>query len=181
MTDEVVLRRFVDGDESAFNEIYRRWKRKVHGICWGVLHNNEDARDAAADTFKRVALKAHTFRAEAQFKTWIYRVALNCALLLRREILAKRSPLVRMKFEPPVFPHDDFELRDAMLDALSCMCPEYQEAFTLCCVYDYGLNDAAKMIGITVPALKSRLHRARAEMRRRLMRRGVEQPRAVNA
>src|SRR5512136_2594343 len=74
---EEAVRRFLDGDEEAFNQLVRLVERRVYNFAWRFLGNREDAQDATQDTFLSVYRSLSSLRDPGSFSTWLYRVALN--------------------------------------------------------------------------------------------------------
>ena len=157
------------GDRAAFERLYRRHAGRVHGLASRMLSAAE-APEVTQDVFVRTWQKLETFRGEAQFGTWLHRLAIN-VILSRRAGLAKQ----RERFLPddaalellPVRPvrselRMDFETSIAQL-------PEGARAiFVMHDVEGYTHEEIAASMGITTGTTKAQLHRARMLLRRTL-------------
>jgi RNA polymerase sigma-70 factor, ECF subfamily len=74
LTDEQLVERAVSNDPDAFGEIVKRWERKIFALCFGMLGREDDARDAAQDTFVAAYKALGNFRGEARVSSWLHRV-----------------------------------------------------------------------------------------------------------
>ena len=92
--DDVLVRRFLEGDTSAFTALVRRHQVRVFNLCLRILGNPDDARDASQETFVIALRKLDQFRGDAAFTTWLHRVAVNaCYDELRRQ---RRRPMLHV-------------------------------------------------------------------------------------
>lgn len=175
-TDEVLLERFVDGDEAAFDELVLRYKREMVTYLERMVGDAGWAEDLAQDVFLKVYLKAGAFRARARFSTWLYRIAHNRAV----------DFLKRRKHEPRLVLHgaretgaDDREmpildarggpqecssrreLEGKILDVVNGMDEKYRTVFVLCAMQRLSYEEAAEVTDLPVKTVSSRLCRAR--------------------
>lgn len=180
VTDSEAVAAYVAGDESAFDELYRRYKNKITARCWLILKDGALVQDAVSETFKTLAAKAHTFRQESEFKTWIFKVCTNCALmLLRAEKVAdsRKTVFMQKPDEAPRSPlacYSDSELRALILQTLQKMAAEDRDVLILKDVQELTPAEISAITGLSIPCVKSRIHRARMELRRKLLRRGAD-------
>ena len=84
LTDEQVVELAVSKDSEAFGEIVRRWERKIFALCFGMLAREDDARDAAQETFIAAYRNLSKFRGEAKVSSWLHRIAVNQCLTTKR-------------------------------------------------------------------------------------------------
>ena len=84
LTDEKLLALAVDSEPDAFGEIVRRWERKIFALCFGMLGREDDARDAAQETFVAAYRNVSNFRGEAKVSSWLHRIAVNQCLTTKR-------------------------------------------------------------------------------------------------
>jgi RNA polymerase sigma-70 factor (ECF subfamily) len=84
LTDEQLVELAVGDDTEAFGEITRRWERKIFALCYGMLNREEDARDAAQETFFSAFRNLKSFRGEAKVSSWLHRIAVNQCLTKQR-------------------------------------------------------------------------------------------------
>lgn len=165
LADEALVAAWVDGDRGAFDELVRRYSRRVYGICFRYFGDATDAEDAAQDAFVALLRRAHTFAGTASFSTWMYRVAVNAC-----------NDLARKRSRRPQAAHDSAELadeqspaaedllgrrEDAMVlrDALAQLDAETRQAIVLHDVQGLPYQDIADRLGMAVGTVKSRIHR----------------------
>src|SRR5215216_3189516 len=84
LTDEQLVELAVSQDSEAFGEIVGRWERKIFALCFGMLGREDDARDAAQETFIAAYRNLANFRGEARVSSWLHRIAVNQCLTLKR-------------------------------------------------------------------------------------------------
>jgi RNA polymerase sigma-70 factor (ECF subfamily) len=151
----------------------------VYNLVYRVLGNAADAEEATQDTFLAVYRNLHRFRGESSVRTWIYRIAINAALMkLRRE---KRSYLVQtgyMEMEVNAWPSAwvdgpdrwvlNEELRTRLEEGLSLLPSQLRTAVILRDIEGLSGQEAADVLEISVSSLKSRLHRGRILLRKHL-------------
>jgi len=157
-------------------QVYRAYGPRVYNIARKMVSNEKDAEDVTQDVFLQVVRKLPTFRGEAALPTWLHRVTINAALAHRR----KRS--LRQQDEPDglfeELPEEGVSSPEAALldeerlrllnEAIAGLSDTYRGVLVLSELE--GLSDAAigERLGLSVPAVKSRLHRARQLLRDRL-------------
>jgi RNA polymerase sigma-70 factor, ECF subfamily len=179
--DLVLVDRVVAGDRRAFESLVRRHERRVFRVTLAVLGNAEDAEEAMQDTFVKAFRHIEQFRRESRFTTWLTRIAVNEALQKRQ---ARKSALSLDEVgeaDVKVFPHRSHqwhedpeklfgkqEVRMMVEDAIRALPPIYRETFVLRDVEGLRAEEAAEILGLTLPAIKSRLLRARLLMREAL-------------
>lgn len=84
LTDEQLVATAVSDDPEAFGEIVRRWERKIFALCFGMLTREDEARDAAQETFIAAYRNLKNFRGEAKVSSWLHRIAVNQCLTTKR-------------------------------------------------------------------------------------------------
>src|SRR5262245_19747891 len=181
--DRELLARAQAGDMSAFESLVGRHEEKVYGLALRMTRSEADAAEIAQDTFLSAYQHLSEFRGEAAFGSWVHRIAANNALMrLRRQ---KVVDIVSDELAGPEFtergslaevPESDWSRRadDQLLDeelgraiqAATDALPEgYREVFLLKDVEGLSYEEISEMVGISIPAVKSRLHRARLALR----------------
>ena len=170
-SDDVLVRRFLDGDASAFSTLIERHQARVFNLCLRILGDREDALDAAQETFVTAMRKLGGFRGDAAFTTWLHRVTVNaCYDELRRK---RRRPMLhvvepedgpenREAAAPPV--PDHAERVAAALDvaaALASVPEEFRIALVLADVEDLPYEEIARVLDVPIGTVKSRVHRGR--------------------
>lgn len=167
-----LLRRVVDGDHDAFDEIMRRHEGRVFSVCLRIMGDREQALDAAQDTFLTVFRKAHQFKAKSAVGTWIYRIAVNtCYDQIRK---AKRRAadsmpdyldLIDESAEAAV---DSAGLRPDIERALLSLPQEFRAAIVLADMEGISLPETAEILGVPLGTVKSRVFRGRRQLAERL-------------
>jgi len=179
--DLVLVDRVVAGDRRAFESLVRRHERRVFRVTLAVLGNAEDAEEAMQDTFVKAFHHIEQFRRESRFTTWLTRIAVNEALQKRQARKSSVSLDEIGEADVKVFPHRSHqwhedpeklfgkqEVRMMVEDAIRALPPIYRETFVLRDVEGLRAEEAAEILGLTLPAIKSRLLRARLLMREAL-------------
>ena len=164
-TDEALVALARSGHPEAFEEVVRRHWDQVHGIARRLLGDSNLAEDIAQEAFMAAWRALPRFRADAQFSTWMYRIVTNTALnyVTRRREFA--TPFVDLPVTPLgagadlVAEHNE---RVAAVTATIATLPfEQRAALVLRSFEQCTYEEVADILGITVPAVRGRLHRAR--------------------
>jgi RNA polymerase sigma-70 factor (ECF subfamily) len=179
--DLTLVDRVLSGERRAFESLVRKHERRVFRVALAVLRNIEDAEEAMQDAFVKVFRHLDQFRREARFSTWLTRIAVNEAIAKRStrknyiplgESETVEGQVTTKRYEPwrsnPEELYGKQEIHRVVEDAIQSLPDIYREAFVLRDVEGMTAEEAAEALGITVPALKSRLLRARLMMRERL-------------
>ncbi len=171
--DEVLLQRIVEGDVSAFDELFRRHRLSAYRVAWRLLGHEADALDAVQDSFVKVLRQWRQFRGRSSFRTWLLRVVSRTALDIGRQRQRQQLPpvpirrVVACQQEPmDLIVHDDLQ---ATLQAALAQLPEAQRQ-TFVLHVDGGLSyrEIAEVLGISIGTVMSRLFHARQKLRRLL-------------
>jgi RNA polymerase sigma-70 factor, ECF subfamily len=175
-TEELVAR-VRAGDEEAFRLIFDRYSRPVLGFIFDMVGDRTLAEDLAQETFVRAFRGLSTLREETKLSTWLFGIARNCAL---EQLRARRRDAfnVEIDAEPAFELHDrartpsgellDKELSGVIQTALAKLDEDKRTVFTLKILQQRSYEEIAEITGFSVGKLKTDLHRARAEMRRRI-------------
>ena len=187
--DLLLVDRVLAGDRRAFETLVRGHERRVFRVTVAILGNAEDAEEAMQDTFVKAFRHIDQFRRESRFTTWLTRIAVNEALQKRQarkntlsldevaEVEVKVLPHRSQKWhEDPEKLYGKREVRMMVEDAIRSLPPIYRETFDLRDVEGLRAEEAAEALGLTLPAIKSRLLRARLLMREALAARLEETP-----
>jgi len=163
------------GDLEAFGELVRRYQDRLCATLHRLTGRPEDARDLVQDAFLRAYQKLGRFHGESGFYTWIYRIAVNLALSDRRR--GKGSIRISLDGIDPADPSGVIDPsgpletaeRDALIhSALQALPPDHRAVVVMKDLDGLRYEEIAKMLGVPVGTVRSRLHRARAELRERL-------------
>lgn len=163
-----------------FDALYHKYERRVYRQCYRMLGNQEDAEDMAQEVFLQIFRKAHTFRGEANFSTWLHRLTVNTVLMQIRRHRRWRDSVTSLD----VAPNTDEGVNDVLamvsrvaapaasnldrigLDvAIAQLSSGYQEIFLLHDLEGYRHDEIAKLLGISEGTSKSQLHKARLRLR----------------
>jgi RNA polymerase sigma-70 factor, ECF subfamily len=191
--DLVLVDRVLAGDRRAFEPLVRRHERRIFRVTLAVLGNIEDAEEAMQDTFVKAFRHLGQFRKESRFTTWLTRIAVNNAIQKRNarknfvplaevetEVETAEELFAPKRYEPwksnPEQLYGKQEMHRFVEEAIQSLPEIYREAFVLRDVEELSSEEAAEVLGIKVPALKTRLLRARLMMRETLAEKLEEPP-----
>lgn len=170
--DSELVRRAAKGDVAAFEEIYRRYRRLVYAITMRMTGNPADAEDLTQKSFFALAQKIGSFRGEAAFASWLYRITVNQVLMYFRRRKSRPEDQTRDGFLPEYRSGGAVTINpSAVLDrlaierAVNALPPGYQATFILHDIEGYEHKEIARMMGCEAGTAKSQLHRARARLR----------------
>jgi len=174
-----------DGDTIAFGELVRRYEGKIFRLAQHVTQNREDAEDVLQETFMKAYEHLDQFKGDSKFYTWIVRIAVNQALMkLRRRKTDKSVSLdetidtgedtvvreIAAWGEDPEQQLSREELGGILDSAIQSLEPLYRSVFVLRDIEELSTEETAEALGLSVPAVKSRLLRARLQLREKLTR-----------
>jgi RNA polymerase sigma-70 factor, ECF subfamily len=173
------------GDVSAFEELVKRYDRNVFRIAQHITQNREDAEDVVQDAFLKAYSNLAQFQGQSKFYTWLVRIAVNEALMKLR----RRRPERMVSLDEDVKTEDDSlprevadwspnpeqqytqaELRDILPKTIQGLPATFRTVFVLRDVEGLSTEETAEALELSVPAVKSRLLRARLQLRERLNR-----------
>jgi RNA polymerase sigma-70 factor, ECF subfamily len=183
-TDELSLVQAAkNGDLEAFSELVRRYDRNVFRIAQHITHNEEDAQDVVQDAFLKAYQNLEQFQGNSKFYTWLVRIAVNEALMRLRKRRTDRTvsldedveteegsmPREVADWSPnPEQIYGQSELGDILKKTIQGLPPGFRTVFVLRDIEGLSTEETAEMLGLSVPAVKSRLLRARLQLRERL-------------
>ncbi len=180
--DKELVKRAQAGNDEAFEELVRRYERKVYSITYRMLGNQEDASEALQDTFLRAYRFLGKFQFKSSFYTWLYRIATNTSLTKLRK---RKAPYV-MSIDEPVgsdgelqleIPDHKYspekmmkqrELGRALQEAVDSLPADYRSVVVLRDLEGLSNDEVSKILNLSIPAVKSRLHRGRLALREKL-------------
>jgi RNA polymerase sigma-70 factor (ECF subfamily) len=177
VADAQLIGRTLAGEPAAFGELVLRYQDRLYNSLVRVLGSAEDARDAVQDAFVQAFVKLDTFRGASAFYTWLYRIAFNTAMSHARRQRPTRS-LDEERTDRGREPVDMQPTPAARLDmseravqvqqALAELCAEHREVIVLREMDGCKYEEIAEMLELPVGTVRSRLFRARLELRDRL-------------
>lgn len=195
MDDDLALvERSLKGDQSAFESLVGRHKLRIYRVAFSILGVAEDAEDVMQKVLIKLSLRLGTFKRDAQFTTWLTRIALNESLSQRRA----RKPTVSLEAlsEMPVtrdsevcgtwYENPERALRRKELKLLIertyyALPKKFRDVFVMREIEGRGAGEIAEILNVTVPAVKSRLFRARQLMHKRLKSQLLKPPPSLRA
>lgn len=178
-SDRQLIQRFRAGDPAAFEALFTRYAERVHRFGFRLCGDRADAEDVLQDTFLAAFRGLGRFEGRAQLSTWLYRIAASACFKRRRR--RKGEPRRSLSLEA-LLPRRDFadrsgqpermlerkQLNAAVKRAVGALPPPYRAALVLRDMEGLSAEDTATALGLTVAAVKSRLHRARLAVRKAL-------------
>ncbi len=184
--DTELVRKAAAGDSDAFEQLVLSYEKPIYNLCLRMCGNADDAMDLTQETFLKAWRSLGSFRADAAFSTWLYRLCSNlCIDHLRREQKRKVLPLHVEDSDgdgrpldvpdPAAGPEERLsaqEDRQRVADALQSLEPEYREALTLRVIHDLSYADIAAVLQVREGTVKSRIARAREKMREAMQKLG---------
>jgi RNA polymerase sigma-70 factor (ECF subfamily) len=168
--DSVLVVRAANGDIDAYEQLVRRYQLSIYRHCLNMLGDEGDAAEATQDVFFTVWRALGRFRGDAAFSTWLYRITTNRCL---KGLRLKRMETLPLTEQPSSqgSPEGEFEGKqtdELVARAIASLTPDQRAALLLREVEGLTYEQIARVLGITVAAVKSRLNRARAEIAARL-------------
>lgn len=173
------------GDVSAFEQLVKKYDRNVFRIAQHITHSREDAEDVVQEAFLKAYTNLEQFQGNSKFYTWLVRIAVNEALMKLRRRKPERTVSLDedVKTEEDSVPrevadwspnpeqlYNQAELRDILSRTIQGLPPTFRTVFVLRDVEGLSTEETAEALELSVPAVKSRLLRARLQLRERLNR-----------
>jgi RNA polymerase sigma-70 factor (ECF subfamily) len=181
LNEAQVIERAQAGDPAVFEDLYRQHSRRVYALCLRMVKDTTEAEDLTQEAFLLVFRKLHTFRGESAFSTWLHRLTVNLVLMRLRK---KSLPVVSI--EGPSDPNDETTLPsslelgapDLVLEGaidriilkrcIAHLPVGFRKVFVLHDIRGYRHREIAHLLGRSVGASKSQLHKARKRLRESL-------------
>lgn len=171
--------------EGDFRRLYERYKDRVYNVCYRITGNGSDALDASQETFGIVFRRVGEFRFQSRFSSWVYRIAVNASIDLKRRSSARRlasldamSDAVRpggTRFDPrdeatelPSHAASRRELEEEIQRAIGRLSPKLRSITVLRYVENLSYEELAETLSISLGTVKSRLSRAHEALDREL-------------
>ena len=182
--DAILVSAAKKGDTAAFEELVNRSERRIFRLAQNITQNREDAEDVVQSAMMNAFLHLDSFHGDSRFSTWLTRIVVNQALMLLR----KRKPSVfsldeQIETESESIPREiadwgpspeqrfsEQELKDILSAALSQLSPSTRIVFQLRDMEELSTEETAETLGISISAVKSRMLRARLQLREKLNR-----------
>lgn len=181
-SDSELVKEVRKGNQNSFEELISRYSHKAFGLATRLTGSREDAEEVLQDVFITVFKKIDGFEEKSSFSSWLYRITVNSALMKIRKKRQQRvthlEDLEPHEKERLYNLHDNSlaldeqslqkELQIVIIEAISHLPAEYRPVFVLRDVDGLSTKQVGKILNLTAPAVKSRLHRSRMILRRRL-------------
>ena len=173
------------GDAAAFNDLVTRYERKIFRLAKHITQSDEDAEDVLQEAFLKAYEHLPDFQGQSKFYTWIVRIAVNESLMKLRKRKSDRTvpldePLdtgedvvvreIAVWEDDPEKKYNREELANILDEAVQSLRPAFRTVFVLRDIEELSTEETAEALGISVPAVKSRLLRARLQLREKLTR-----------
>ncbi len=174
-----------EGDNAAYNELVNRYSTKIYRLAKHITQHDEDAEDVLQETFLKAFEHLGDFQGQSKFYTWIVRIAVNESLMKLRKRKSDRTvpldePLdtgedtvvreIAVWDENPEQQYSREELATILDEAVQSLRPVFRTVFVLRDIEELSTEETAEALGLSVPAVKSRLLRARLQLREKLTR-----------
>jgi len=183
--DAALVARARQGDSTAFEQLVQKYERRIFRLAKNITNNDEDAEDVLQETFLKAYSHLDGFQGNSKFYTWLVRIAVNEALMklrkrrsdktvsLDEEVDTGEETMVReiaVWEENPEQKYSQEEIRAILHEAIASLRPAFRTVFILRDIEDLSTEETANLLELSIPAVKSRLLRARLQLRERLTR-----------
>ena len=175
--DRRLIAECLGGRREAFGELVSRYQGRLYNAAARLVDGPEDAADVVQDAFLNAYQSLHTFKGDAEFFTWIYRIAFNTAISLRRKKKATlsldasrngehgREPIDASEYVKPGAALERSEEETLLHSALARLSGEHRDVLVMKDIDGLKYEEIADVMGVPIGTIRSRLHRARLELR----------------
>lgn len=177
-SDQLLIADCLAGGTASFGELIGRYQDRLFNTVYRLLANAEDAQDVVQDAFLHAYQSLDSFKGDSQFFTWLYRIAINTAISLKRKrrVAAVRihagseadnpvEPLDLSASSQPGYALEQAEQAERIQRALSRLSPEHRAVLVMKDVDGRKYEEMAEFLDVPIGTIRSRLHRARLELR----------------
>jgi len=178
LDDKALVRRAQRGDREAFARLVARHQRYVYNLAYRLLRNTHEAEDLAQEVFLRTWRGLDSFRGEAKFTTWLYRIVTNLCYnrlpRLRRQLLeadvddANSSAMTLSSNEDPPAAAEAAEQRAFLHRQIAVLPAKYQAVITLFYLQELSYQEIAQVLDLPLGTVKTHLFRARERLKRQM-------------
>jgi RNA polymerase sigma-70 factor (ECF subfamily) len=180
MEETKIIKLAQEGDKKALAQIVKKYEQTIYNFAFKICRDKDKAEHIMQETFYSMVKSLHQFDGNSKLSTWLYRIVSNHCLMLARKM--KSRTFVSLDDDEGLFedkhasdwstlPYkstENNELKSILDDAIKKLSPDYRMIFLLRDVEGLSTEETAKATELSVPAVKSRLHRARAFLRNEL-------------
>jgi len=186
LTDEKLVELAVSKDSEAFGEIVRRWERKIFALCFGMLGREDEARDAAQETFIAAYRNISNFRGEAKVSSWLHRIAVNQCLTTKRRTKTRSEEFLddetgeneRVFVAPahrsPARATEQTERLNIVRQAVSSLPTDLRQVIVMKEFEEMTFQEISDTLELPLSTVKSRLYTALRQLRMKLERLPME-------
>ncbi len=180
MSENELIKAAQEGDKKALSELVKKYEETVYKFAFKICRDPERAENSMQETFLSMVKSLHQFDGKSKLSTWLYRIVSNHCLMEYRKkkhqtvsIDNDEDGLYENKFAAdwktlPSFSIENEELKKVLDDAIQKLSPDYRVVFLLRDVEGLSTEETGEATDLSVPAVKSRLHRARAFLRKEI-------------
>lgn len=176
ISDRECIQRLQQGETGAFEILVRRHQKAIFNLVYRLLGDYDEAAEIAQEAFLSAYKSVGQFRGDANFSTWLYRIALNHASTRRKTLAKSQQRYVPLDGVDPVDEHrldpadsvERKETQERVQKALNSLEPDDAAIILLRDMQDIPYDEVARMLNLPVGTVKSRLHRARQALKARL-------------
>jgi RNA polymerase sigma-70 factor (ECF subfamily) len=169
---EPLVERAQNGDQEAFEQIYRQQVGRIHALCWRLTGDADLTEELTQEAFVRAWRKLHLFKGKSALSTWLHRLTVNVVMADHRVHGVRRRrqlPLEEVHSEQLVSRGEDAEIALELERAIATLPPRARSVFVLHDVEGYGHAEIAEIAGMATGTSKAHLHRARNLLREALL------------
>lgn len=180
MEEKEIIKRAKSGDRKALAKLVKIHEQTIYNFAFKICRDKDKAENIMQETFYSMVRSLHQFDGKSKLSTWLFRIVSNHCLMLARKM--KNRLFVSLEDDENVFEEkyaadwnslpnkiaENEELKVILDNAIKKLSPDYRMIFLLRDVEGFSTEKTAKMADLSVPAVKSRLHRARAFLRNEL-------------
>jgi RNA polymerase sigma-70 factor (ECF subfamily) len=180
MTETELIVSAQGGDKKALTELVKMYEQTIYNFAFKICRDRDKAEHIMQDTFFSMVKSLHQFDHNSKLSTWLYRIVSNHCLMMARRL--KSQPFISLDNEENLFEEryaadwntipyketENEELKKILDEAIQKLSPEYRMIFLLRDVEGLSTEETAQVTELSIAAVKSRLHRARAFLRKEL-------------
>jgi RNA polymerase sigma-70 factor, ECF subfamily len=175
--DHRLIRACLKGETAAFGDLVRHHQDRLYNTVYRLVDHAEDAHDVVQEAFLNAYLSLDSFKGDSQFFTWLYRIAVNTAISLKRKQRAVLSihagrngegaiePADSSEFSRPEHAAEQADQEVRIQTALNRLSPEHRAVLVLKDMEGQKYETMAEILQVPIGTIRSRLHRARTELR----------------
>jgi len=180
MEEKQLIEKAQNGDKKALAELVKNYEQTIYNFAFKICRDKNYAEQIMQETFYSMVKSLHQFDYNSKLSTWLYRIVANHCLMLARKV--RNRPFVSFDDEENLFEEkyaadwnsipykvtENEELKNILDSAIQNLSPDYRLVFLLRDVEGLSTEETAQVTELSVPAVKSRLHRARAFLRKEI-------------